>query len=198
MTIAIPADQYLKEAFAALQKTGVAVQTAEVTEWLTQQFARGVTLADVVSQWHSPENAAIFASAAATSRLTYVTEELDRHVARTATTASELAQTLIRAGADNIVGVAAEKASALLACSVKQRVFAEYARALASAVDRNEPHAETFERVSQNAYRELAGVGSSAAGHSTSWQANVEATIRLVVLSDIAALFLDVAKISSK
>lgn len=198
MKTATPPDTYLKEAFVVLEKLGVIVQTPQVTEWLSQQHQRDVPVKDIAASWNAADNAANVRSAAATARVTYLNDELARRITRIVATSDELAQKLAGADITQIAGLAAEKAEALVECTVKRRVFEQYARAIANAKERNESDGDMFERLSLVAFRELASLAAAASSQSSSWQNNAESHARIAALGEVASYFLDVAKISLK
>lgn len=96
------------------------------------------------------------------------------------------------------MALAADKVGHLLECAVKQRVYAQYMRALVNAKERNEPDNEMFDRLAHSCCRELASLAAAASSQSSSWQTNAESQTRLAALGEIAGFFLDVARIGPR
>jgi hypothetical protein len=190
-----PAGTYMADAEAALKKVGVAFVNNDVRSWLEQEQADGTAIADLAQKWKAPENAALARETKYVSGLLYLTDELERMVARQNGLRDELAEKLQAAGVKTMAEVAADSAESLIATTAKVRAYVRVLKALESRMTADQPPEDIFNEVSQHTYSELAKKASNLSSRNTSWQENEQRLAEMVALGNVASLFIDVARI---
>jgi len=133
-------------------------------------------------------------NAKAVERMDYIKEELQRKLDTATQKCNELATLLKAADLDKVAEMAANTVENLVKYTTRVRIYGRYVKAIAKREADGEAPAMTFQQLSMHSFREVA-VGAAHQSRGSSWQSNVTKEAELAAAGEVAALFVEIARV---